>query len=86
MVPPKGKTKTPATAATALKKATAGSKTTGETESDYPSAAPVRVVSKTYGLLTYDKYAVSEYAEGSSDFYEIEFYVNLLLTQQQKVT
>ncbi len=85
MAPPKGKTKTPAVAA-ALKKAAASSKTTGETESDYPPAAPIRVALKTYGLSTYDKYAVSEYAEGSSDFYEIEFYVNLLLTQQQKVT
>ena len=80
MAPPKGKTKTPAAAA-ALKKAAAGSKTMGETESDYPSAAPVRVVSKTYGLLTYDKYAISEYAEGSSDFYEIEFYVNGVLPE-----
>jgi hypothetical protein len=80
MAPPKGKTKTPAAAA-ALKKAAAGSKTTGETESDYPSAAPVRVVSKTYGLSAYDKYAISEYAEGSSDFYEIEFYVNGVLPE-----
>ena len=47
MAPSKGKTKTPAAAA-ALKKAAAGSKTTGETELHYPSAAPVRVVSKTY--------------------------------------
>jgi hypothetical protein len=75
MAPPKGKTKTPAGAAV-LKKAAAGSKTTGETESDYPPAAPVRVVLKTFGLLMYDKYAVSEYAEGSSDFYEIKFYAN----------
>ncbi len=45
MVPPKGKTKTPATAATALKKAAAGSKTKGETESDFPPSAPARVVS-----------------------------------------
>jgi hypothetical protein len=82
MAPPKGKTKTLAAAAV-RKKAAAGSKTTGETESDYPPAAPVRVVSKTYGLLTYDKYAVSEYAEaeGSSDFYEIEFYVNGVLPE-----
>jgi hypothetical protein len=78
MAPPKGKTETPAGAAV-LKKAAAGSKTTGEDESDYPPAAPVRVVLKTYGLLMYDKYAVSEYAEGSSDFYEIEFYVNGVL-------
>ena len=80
MAPPKGKTKTPAATA-ALKKAAASSKTTGETESDYPPAAPIRVVSKTYGLSTYDKYAVSEYAEGSSDFYEIEFYVNGVLPE-----
>ena len=82
MVPHKGKTKTPATAAAALKKAAAGSKTTGETESDFPPSAPARVASKTYGLLTYDKYAVSEYAEGSSDYYEIEFYVNGVLSEE----
>ena len=83
MAPPKGKTKTPAAAAAALKKAAAaGSKTTGETESDYPPSAPVRVVSKTCGLGTYDKYAISEYAEGSSDFYEIEFYVNGVLPEK----
>jgi hypothetical protein len=82
MVPPKGKTKTPATAATALKKATAGSKTTGETELDFPPSAPTRVASKTYGLSTYDKYAASEYAEGSSDYYEIEFYVNGVLPEE----
>ena len=73
MAPPKGKTKTPAAAA-ALKKSAAGSKTTGETKLDYPPAAPVRVVSKTYGLSMYDKYSVSEYAEGLLDFYKIEFY------------
>ena len=80
MALPKGTAKTPAAAA-ALKKATAATskKTTGKSEVDYPPSAPVRVVSKTYGLLMYDKYAVSEYAEGSSDFYEIEFYVNGVL-------
>jgi hypothetical protein len=83
MAPPKGTTKTPAAAAAALKKAVAAAskKTTGESEADYPPSAPVRVVSKTYGLSTYDKYAVSEYAEGSSDFYEIEFYVNGVLPE-----
>ena len=82
MAPPKATTKTPAAAA-ALKKAVAAAskKTTGESEADYPPSAPVRVVSKTYGLSTYDKYAVSEYAEGSSDFYEIEFYVNGVLPE-----
>jgi hypothetical protein len=80
MAPPKGKTKTPAAAA-ALKKAAAGSKTTGETKSDFPPSAPVRVVSKIFGLSTYDKYAVSEYAQGSSDYYEIEFYVNGVLPE-----
>ena len=65
MALPKGKTKTPAAATTALKKAAASSKTTGETESDYSPSAPIRVVSKTYGLSTYNNYAVSEYAEGS---------------------
>ena len=81
MAPPKGTTKTPAAAAAALKKAAAAAskKTTVESKADYPPSAPVRVVLKTYGLLTYDKYAVSEYAEGSSDFYEIEFYVNGVL-------
>jgi hypothetical protein len=77
MAPPKGNTKTPAATVAARKKAAAaaGSKTTGETESDYSPAVPVRVVvSKTYGLSTYDKYAVSEYAEGWSYFYEGEFY------------
>jgi hypothetical protein len=78
MAPPKGKTKTPAAAA-ALKKSAAGSKTTGETKLDYPPAAPVRVVSKTYGLSMYDKYSVSEYAEGLLDFYKIEFYINGVL-------
>ena len=34
---------------------------------------------KTYGLSTYGKYAVSEYAKGLSDFYEIKFYVNGML-------
>ena len=83
MAPPKGTTKTPAAAAAALKKAAAAAskKTTGESEADYPPSAPVRVVSKTYGLSTYDKYAVSEYAEGSSDFYEIEFFVNGVLPE-----
>jgi hypothetical protein len=76
MTLPKGKTKTPAAAAAALKKAAVGSKTMGETDSDYPPSAPVRVVSKTYVLSTYNNYAVSEYAEGLSDFYKIEFYVN----------
>ncbi len=33
-------------------------KTTSESEVDYPLSAPVRVVSKTYGLSTYDEYAV----------------------------
>ena len=85
MAPPKATTKTPAAAAAAaaLKKAVAAAskKTTGESEADYPPSAPIMVVSKTYGLSTYDynKYAVSEYAEGSSDFYEIEFYVNGML-------
>ena len=66
MALPKGKTKMPAAATTALKKAAAaGSKTKGETESDYSPSAPIRVVSKTYGLSTYNNYAVSEYAEGS---------------------
>ncbi len=83
MAPPKGTTKTPADATAALKKAAAAAskKTTGKSEADYPPSAPVRVVSKTYGLSTYDKYAVSEYAEGSSDFYEIEFYVNGVLPE-----
>jgi hypothetical protein len=81
MVPPKGKTKMPATAAAALKKAAAGSKTTGETESDFPPSAPTRVASKSYGNSTYDKYFVSEYAEGLSDYYEIEFYVNGMLSE-----
>jgi hypothetical protein len=40
------------------------------------------VVSKTYGLGTYDKYAISEYAEGSSNFYEIEFYINGVLPEK----
>ena len=80
MAPPKGKTKTPAAAA-ALKKAVAGSKTTVETESNYPPSAPIRVVWKTYGLSTYNKYAVLEYAEVSSDFYEIEFYVKGVLPE-----
>ncbi len=80
MAPPKGETKTPAAAA-ALKKAAAGSKTTGETKSDFSPSAPIRVVSKTSGLSAYDKYAVSEYAEGLSDFYEIEFYVNDVLLE-----
>jgi hypothetical protein len=83
MAPPKSKTKTPAAAAAAatLKKAAAGSKTEGETESDFPPSAPARVVSKTYGLSAYNKYAISEYAEGSSDYYEIEFYVNGVLPE-----
>ena len=79
MASPKGKTKTPATTAATLKKAAAGSKTTGETESDYLPTAPVRVVLKTCGLLMYDKYAILEYSKGSSDFYKIEFYVNGVL-------
>ena len=29
----------------------------------------------------YDKYTVSEYAEGSSDFYEIKFYINGVLPE-----
>jgi hypothetical protein len=81
MAPPKGKIKTPAATAAALKKAAAGSQTTVETNLDFPPSAPVRVVSKTYGLLMYDKYAVSEYTEGSSDFYEIKFYVNGVLPE-----
>ena len=66
MAPPKGTTKTPATAAAARKKAAAAAskKTTGKSEADYPPFTPVRVVSKTYGLSTYDKYAILEYAEG----------------------
>jgi len=83
MAPPKGTTKMPAATAAALKKAAAAAskKTTGESEADYPPSAPVRVVSKTYGLSAYDKYAVSVYAKGSSDFYEIEFYVNGVLPE-----
>jgi hypothetical protein len=57
MAPPKGKSNMPAATATTLKKAAAGSKTTGETEADYP-AAPVRMGLKIYGLLTYDKYTI----------------------------
>ena len=71
MAPPKGTAKKPAAAAASLKKAAAATskKTTGESEADHPPSAPVGVVSKTYGLSAYNKYAVSEYAEGSSDFY-----------------
>jgi len=82
VAPPKGKPKMPAaTAVTLKKKAAAGSKTTGETELDHLPAAPIRVVLKTYGLSTYGKYAVSEYAEGSLDCYNIEFYVNGVLPE-----
>ncbi|MBV5298288.1 MAG: hypothetical protein JZU64_09200, partial [Rhodoferax sp.] len=62
--PPKSKRKTPAAAAaaataaaaTAAKKAAAGSKTSGETNADYTKEEPIRVVSKMYGLETYDKH------------------------------
>ena len=73
--PPKPKRKTPATTAAAAKKAAAGSKTSGETDADYPKEEPIRVVSKTYGLETYDKHAVTEYADGANDYYVIQFYV-----------
>jgi hypothetical protein len=75
--PPKPKRRTPAaTAATAAKnKAAAGSKTSGETDADYAKEEPIRVVSKTYGLETYDKHAVTEYADGANDYYVIQFYV-----------
>ena len=73
--PPKAKRKTPAATATAAKKATAGSKTSGETDSDYPKEEPIRVVSKMYGLDTYDKHTVTEYADGANDYYVVQFYV-----------
>ena len=77
MAPPptKQKLKTPAATAAAAKKAAAGSKKSGETDSDYPKEEPIRVVSKTYGLDTYDKHAVTEYADGANDYYVVQFYV-----------
>ena len=72
---PKPKHKTPAATAAAAKKAAAGSKTSGETDSDYPKEEPIRVVSKTYGLDTYDKHAVTEYSDGANDYYVVQFYV-----------
>jgi hypothetical protein len=74
-LPPKPKRKTPAATATAAKKATVGSKTSGETDSDYPKEEPIRVVLKTYGLKTYDKHVVTEYADGANDYYVIQFYI-----------
>jgi len=73
--PPKPKRKTPAATAAAAKKAAAGSKTSGETDADYAKEEPIRVVSKMYGLETYDKHAVTEYADGANDYYVIQFYV-----------
>ena len=73
--PPKPKRKTPATAAAAAKKAAAGSKTSGETDLDYAKEESIRMVSKTYGLETYDKHVVTEYADGANDYYVIQFYV-----------
>ena len=77
MAPPpnKAKRKTPAATAATAKKAAAGSKTSGETDSDYPKEEPIRVVSKMYGLDTYDKHAVTEYADGANDYYVVQFYV-----------
>ena len=78
-MPPKATTKTPTTAAatTTAKKKIAGPKTSGETNADYSATTPaVRVISKVYGLATHDKYAISCFAEGSTDFAEIEFFVN----------
>ena len=67
-LPTKQKRKTPAATAAAAKKANAGSKTLGETDADYPKEEPIRVVSKTY-----DKHAVTEYANGANDYYVVQF-------------
>ncbi len=77
MAPPptKQKLKTPAATAATAKKAAAGSKKLGETNLDYPKEEPIGVVSKTYGLDTYDKHAVTEYADGANDYYVVQFYV-----------
>jgi len=62
--PPKPKRKTPTATTAAAKKAAAGSNPSGETDLDYSKEEPIRVVSKTYGLDTYDKH-----------YYVIQFYV-----------
>ena len=78
-MPPKTTTKTPTAAATtaAAKKKIAGPKTSRKTYANYSATTPaVRVISKVYGLAIHDKYAISYFAEGSTDFSEIEFFVN----------
>ena len=78
-MPPKTTTKMPTAAATtaAAKKNIAGPKTSGETDADYSATTPaVRVILKVYRLATHDKYAISYFAEGSTDFAEIKFFVN----------
>ncbi len=51
----------PTAAATTTKKPTAGVKTSGEINTDYPPAASsVRTVSRIYGLGTEDKYTITE--------------------------
>ena len=78
-MPPKTTTTTPTAAATpaAAKKKIAGPKTSGETNADYSATTPaVRVISKVYGLATHDKYAISYFAKGKTNFAEIKFFVN----------
>ncbi len=80
MAPPKATTKTPAAAAATTKKKTASPNTTGETNADYSTTTPaVRVISEIYDLSTQDKYAISYFAEGSTDFADIKFFVNGML-------
>jgi hypothetical protein len=83
MALPKATTKTApdaaVTAAAAFKK-TAGPKATGKTDVEYSMTTPaIRVVLKKYSLSTPNKYAVSYFAEGSTNFYKIKFFVNIML-------
>jgi hypothetical protein len=78
-------TKMAAAAAAAAKNAkkTDNTKTTSKSESDYLSTAPsVCPVSKSYGLGTNNKFAISYDTKGTTNFILISFYVNGALPEK----
>jgi hypothetical protein len=79
----KAATKTSTAAAAAAAKKTATAKMPGKTEANYCLTAPsVRLVSKSCGLGTGDKFAMSYDTEGSTDFVLAQFYINGALPEK----